>query len=348
MKNRSIGKKLYTHLFLLIVSVYWCAQIGAQSEPVTSGMVIAPEIVRDPATNAETTVSWGLLWKPGQTIKIKFLNGDEMQQKEVKKYSVIWTNYANLHFSFITEGYSDIRIAFNWHDDNGSHSFIGTSARNISQSEPTINFGWINRGTSEEEIEGLVLHEFGHALGCEHELKSPSSRIKWNRDVVYEHYRQIGWDKTKVDASILNKSKSGIYTDFDPLSVMMYSVSATENVDQVCYPENYVLSAKDKQMISLIYPLSNTSFTIVNNYIGRTSLWVDGQRYDLDPNDKIFPHLEETSGKVELYSCGWPDSYTSSGQAQGCCFIPYTVSSGQYWEIVQTLQAPQIIMNRKK
>lgn len=97
-------------------------------------------------------------------------------------------------------GDSDIRISFN---SGGSWSYIGTGAKTISQSEATMNFGWFDDQTADDEFSRTVIHEFGHAIGCIHEQSSPVANIQWNKPVVYEYYQRTnGWDKAKVDGNV--------------------------------------------------------------------------------------------------------------------------------------------------
>ena len=63
----------------------------------------------------------------------------------------------------------DIRIGFN--SRLGSWSFIGTHAQRISHGEPTMNLGCIHTETkwATKAEEKIILHEFAHALGLEHD-----------------------------------------------------------------------------------------------------------------------------------------------------------------------------------
>lgn len=47
----------------------------------------------------------------------------------------------------------------------------------------------------------IVLHEFGHAIGCIHEHQQPNAHINSNRDYLYTKLAEKPnkWDKDKVD-----------------------------------------------------------------------------------------------------------------------------------------------------
>lgn len=85
---------------------------------------------------------------------------------------------------------AEIRIDF---QDDGAWSYIGTDCKDIPLNQSTMNFGW--------QDEGVVLHEFGHAIGLIHEHQNPLGGIKWNKPNVY---RDLGgppnlWPKETVD-----------------------------------------------------------------------------------------------------------------------------------------------------
>ena len=100
----------------------------------------------------------------------------------------------------------------------------------------------------------MVLHEFGHALGCVHEHESPAVEIKWNKPAVY---RDLGgppnnWDKATVDSNVFHKYSASQtkYTVFDPDSIMLYSFPASWTLDGKSYKENEKLSVLDKKSIA--------------------------------------------------------------------------------------------------
>ena len=84
--------------------------------------------------------------------------------------------------------------------------------------------------------------------------------------------------------------------------------------------------------------------TVRNKYRGGISLWVDDKRTDLQENEGTSIEVRYHGSNMQLYSCGWLASQTSSGQAPGCRFISYSVLPGQSWEVVETPPAPRIVM----
>src|SRR5271167_1289986 len=52
-----------------------------------------------------------LFWSKN-TLTVRFLDGDSVQQNMVKKAVQVWTQVANIKFLWITNGNADIRISF--------------------------------------------------------------------------------------------------------------------------------------------------------------------------------------------------------------------------------------------
>lgn len=197
-------------------------------------------------------------WKQNQTLRIHFLGGEEVVKDKVKKYILMWQPYINLKLTFVDDPSAEIRIAFIL---NGiSYSALGTQAldvRYFPRDKETINFGWLTPETEEEAYSSVVLHEFGHALGCIHEHQNPSSNISWNTEKVYEHYLKTqNWDKATVDANVLNKWDHywSQYSEFDEKSIMLYPIAKELTTDGYEVGWNITLSDIDKEFISSRYP----------------------------------------------------------------------------------------------
>jgi hypothetical protein len=200
-------------------------------------------------------------WPTGSRLKCRFLEGSATQQAKVIHKAKLWEEHANICIDFVTTNDEQVRIAFL--PDQGSWSAVGQDALDAASfpaDAPTMNFGWLEDDTDDTEYERVVVHEFGHALGCIHEHQSPTESLQWNVDAVYAQFSgpPNNWDKATIDSNILQKySAQGINaTIFDRFSIMLYQFPPELFVDHVGTPLNTRLSEKDKAFIAQVYPKS--------------------------------------------------------------------------------------------
>jgi hypothetical protein len=170
-------------------------------------------------------------WPVGSTLKCRFLNGSEAQHEKAIEMASEWMDYANIEISFVDTEDEQVRIAFRdgqVFTDPGSWSAIGVDALDpyFHKDAPTMNLGWLDETTDDVEWRRVVVHEFGHALGCIHEHQSPKEKLKWNKQAVYDYFEKPpnSWDKETIDQNILEKySPKGISaTLFDPESITVH------------------------------------------------------------------------------------------------------------------------------
>lgn len=165
-----------------------------------------------------------------------------------------WSKSANIKFILSTDLFeSDIRVSFR--ESKGYLSAIGNSANDESfLGKATLWLQNLDKRTN-DEFRRVVLHEFGHAVGLEHELQSPNSNIQWDSASVYTYYKTTyNWSKEMVNDFVFKKIDTGEYSRFDPNSIMIYAVPAflTKNNKEITWPEN--LSLLDKKTIKKYYP----------------------------------------------------------------------------------------------
>lgn len=194
-------------------------------------------------------------WGTGDSIRVRFMEGDPGLQERVKKAAMEWTKHANLMFEFVEEGDAEIRIAFK--QGAGSWSYLGKDCLAIPKDEPTMNFGWLTSESSDEDIQSVVLHEFGHALGLIHEHQNPQGAIEWNKDAVRRDLSGPPnfWDDAAIKNNVF-KHYSGeeiTGTPVDAESIMMYPIPKAWTLDGFSAGMNGKLSQNDIRFIKEFY-----------------------------------------------------------------------------------------------
>ena len=197
-------------------------------------------------------------WKNGRRLRIRFLDGDPAVHAKVSAVAQQWMKHANVTFVFGTDPDAEIRISFK---QRGYWSAIGTDAlveQYFPKNQPTMNFQNFSLATPDAEYQRVVLHEFGHALGCIHEHQNPANGIKWNKEQVYRDLSgpPNNWDRATIDHNMFAKyaKDSTNFTAFDPKSIMLYAFPKTWTLDGMTFPSNRALSATDQSYITLQYP----------------------------------------------------------------------------------------------
>jgi hypothetical protein len=201
----------------------------------------------------------GAKWNPGDVIVISFLDGDPAVQEKVKHYAQQWTapGLANLRLDFRT-GTTDtpVRVSFK---QAGSWSTIGTTCRQVTdKTRPTMNFGWINASTPEDEVRRVVLHECGHLLGLIHEHQNPAGGIVWNKPAVIRDLSgpPNNWSPEVIEHNMFDTydKKETNYTQNDPKSIMHYPIKKDWTLNGYSVGLNTDLSDTDKRFIHQQYP----------------------------------------------------------------------------------------------
>jgi hypothetical protein len=195
-------------------------------------------------------------WRPGTQLHVRFLSGSVLVKEKVKYFAQIWEQHANIDFVFDDSPNAQIRVAFV--QGGGSWSYLGRHNLQIPPDKPTMNFGWFDDNSTDEEFSRTTIHEFGHALGCIHEHMSPAASIPWNKKKVYKYFMgpPNNWTKETVDRNLFNiyAPSAAYYSKFDPLSIMLYRVSNDLTIGDFETPNNTVLSSTDKMFIHSLYP----------------------------------------------------------------------------------------------
>jgi len=254
------------------------------------------------------------MWVNGSTLSVRFMDGTSEQHDLVQQFAPEWSEFANIRFDFDGRPDAEIRISFDAND--GAWSYVGKDALEIPVHAATMNLGWVDKG--------VVLHEFGHALGLGHEHQNPDGGIQWNEETVYRDLAGPPnfWSRPKTFHNVIRKYDLDHIrgTDFDGDSVMLYAFpgSWTLNMPQGTH-ENNELSADDKQFIGSDqgYP-SATTTEIVELQVARPQ--VHAAEIGMPGEEDLFrfdvteagEHTIETEGPTDLVmSLFGPDSQTN-------------------------------------
>jgi Astacin (Peptidase family M12A) len=157
---------------------------------------------------------------------------------------------------------NQVRVSF---DKPGYWSQLGqNSVVYTKQEEPSLNLEGFDKAADvavlkQGEAEGIILHEFGHALGLLHEHQSPNATCKDEFD--WDHINKTlaeppnSWDQETINFNMQPFSGEDLMmTQFDPSSVMLYYFP----------PDYYKDGDKSKCFIpSANNEISETDFTTV-------------------------------------------------------------------------------------
>jgi hypothetical protein len=198
-------------------------------------------------------------WPNGSTLRIAFVDDELAEAHKLGIVNAIneWQPYVNLKFEFIDGregqpgyGKGDIRITT---QSRANYSLIGTAAKRNDPWTPTMVLGI---KPSDPKFASTVMHEFGHALGAEHEHQHPEAEIPWDVPKVYAYYAAKGHDEETVNESVLTRlsAESALMLPYDRQSIMHYPVSNELTLGDWEIGDNLALSEKDKAFMRRAYP----------------------------------------------------------------------------------------------
>jgi hypothetical protein len=246
-------------------------------------------------------------WKVGQTITVAFKGGDSALHTKIADAVSEWTQYANLKFdfgktttgSFRTWSPSDqayaaqIRVSF---DQSGYYSLVGNDSVNravVRTGEESLNLEGFDQQLP-DDWKAVAQHEFGHAIGFEHEHQSPVAPcdFRFDDDPGYNPttdsfgqfipdpngrrpglYTLLGgppnnWPQSVVDFNLKQLPQSHAFEvgPFDKKSIMKYFFESWMFVSgsaSACFTggENLTISAGDKQGAAKVYPAAASDIT---------------------------------------------------------------------------------------
>lgn len=162
-------------------------------------------------------------WSQGRTLNVLFLNGAPEQHAVVKR--VVEENFGpkqiNLKWRFLPSGSREseaqIRITFNPQD--GAWSYLGNECLQI-KTGATMNLGWLDDPVLDAKYSGqdvvsgasngVVKHEFGHALALIHEFNKTDLQCVQTDKNFLRGIRK--WDKS---VSLMGRGILGVIKKHD-------------------------------------------------------------------------------------------------------------------------------------
>ena len=219
-------------------------------------------------------VSTNKVWPKGKKLIVSYIDGNQRQKKLVQKHSQEWSQFANLDFQFydspklVPAGTKiDILITFN---GNRNTSSVGTDSRQYSfeNKEPSMTFNGLNDLAGVNRF--VILHEFGHALGLEHEHQHIRRDFTFDSEKTKEYYKKTyGFSFEETENFILKTTEEGkntYFSTYDPSSIMHYKFHSSITKEKIDFKENYSLSLLDKIEIAQLYPGRMTKEKIIESH----------------------------------------------------------------------------------
>ena len=235
-----------------------CAALGA----VVSNR--HPCITADGTNVCKGVVKLGAIWRQKRELHIAFVEeGNADVREEVMRAASEWSRHANLRFVPSSVGASDIRVSLNIRPapefGSSGHSYVGEESHEIAKRQgPNAATMNLVLGSDQRHRRRVVLHEFGHAIGLDHEHLSPHTPIVWDEEaVIRDAASTFGWAREKTQYSILDRiplEKLAQATEFDPQSIMIYPIPPHWTRNGVSTPYTYELSQKDRWVVGWGYP----------------------------------------------------------------------------------------------
>jgi Astacin (Peptidase family M12A) len=212
------------------------------------------------------------MWPQDTLLTVCYLSGTQKARVRISDIASEWTKHVGLRFDFgdplsprTCGGLNSehIKVDFFSSGPNAGHwSYVGIDSRSFAHSMNLNGYGSDALPVPEAEYRSIVLHEFGHALGFEHEHQSPAAmcEAEFDKVKVTEWAGRMSWseDDVKTNLAQLEPTATRVFTRHDTKSIMHYSLPEEllkGGKTNKCWVEkNKELSQGDKDFAASIYP----------------------------------------------------------------------------------------------
>jgi hypothetical protein len=239
----------------------------------------------DPDKTPKGVINALKVWAKYPAIKVCFFPSEQRVRARIAKIAAEWrTAIPGLPLDFgdvndpricNTSDVNHIRVGYAF---AGYWSLVGTdSIRFAGQDEQSLNLeGFDTSPPNDDEYRATVLHEFGHAIGLNHEHQNPMSKCKdefdWPQIYAWLGGPPNNWSQEKVDFNMAALHEQGlIATEFDPRSIMLYTFPGwyyKAGEKATCYhTQNVNLSDGDKAIVTQLYPKDRKARAALVNQI---------------------------------------------------------------------------------
>lgn len=199
--------------------------------PCLTGMIEHAIDVPEGAAMSLAVIPKGCPW-PKSTLTVAFVDPEPFPgvRSWISRIANQWTLDTGVHFVWNRDSTkADIRIG---HRHVGAYwSLLGSGARHVAPPEPTMMLGFHPSNKrwhwdDPTERSRLILHEFGHALGLDHEHKHPDANLDVEAAVNWyaPYFPDLSRDEVREQfARMRRREIDSRSTPFDISSVMLYS-----------------------------------------------------------------------------------------------------------------------------
>lgn len=185
------------------------------------------------------------------TLGINFLNGSVTQQAMVRNAAASWLAGefgTRMAFRFgVPRNQAQITINFN--NSGNNSSIVGRESAQYAQNHDTMNLS--------DLVDHVIQHEFGHAVGLQHEHQHPGAGIQWNKSIVIADMARQGWTQDMVEQNIFARYSADYKCVGDPglnpNSIMLYPIPPRWTLNGFSSGTNAAISGGDRRCIEGIY-----------------------------------------------------------------------------------------------